>query len=85
MLYVPFSKILSILYVSKAMVDYLIKQNQIFDIIIIMDDIDMTASIRPRPFSRGNKISLGITARVLQLLQFGHDLSVVETPEIIGR
>lgn len=54
MLYVPFSKILSILYVSKAMVDYLIKQNQIFDIIIIMDDIDMTASIRPRPFSRGN-------------------------------
>jgi len=37
------------------------------------------ASIRPRPFSRGNASYLGNQGRVVKVLQFGHDLSAVET------
>ncbi len=42
------------------------------------DPADTTASIRPRPFSRGNKCSMEILGAGGGL-QFGHDLSVVET------
>jgi len=41
------------------------------------------ASIRPRPFSRGNTAGCNLRGLALTVLQFGHDLSAVETVLII--
>jgi len=43
------------------------------------DFFDLLASIRPRPFSRGNKPFFAIISKNGNSLQFGHDLSAVET------
>jgi len=44
-----------------------------------MEYLYYVASIRPRPFSRGNIPIITILTLVQAVLQFGHDLSAVET------